>query len=93
MEFCDTTSRISDVELKTMFDALSPSDRQPYEIIAERDFECSEFLWDELKELLLLKTKGKVSYKTLAVQMGGIASPNCICKWLQNQDGFKVRKD
>ena len=51
----------------------------------------SAHLWGELKQLLI-KTKGKISYETMATQLGDIVSPNTISSWLKRQEGFYVRK-
>ena len=78
--------------LKTEFESLPNSEKEAFAIIAQRDFQRSRFLWTELKELLL-KCKGKISYATMANQLGDIVSPNTIAKWLKQQKGFSTRKD
>ena len=50
--------------------------------VAQCDLNCSAHLWGELKQLLI-KTKGKISYETMATQLGDIVSPNTISKWLK----------
>ena len=55
--------------------------KEVYEILASRDLHRSEHLWDELKELLL-KTKGKISYRQMENQTGGSVCYNTIRKWL-----------
>ena len=91
-EFRETTARIPNSILKDGFNALPQSEKDAYSIIAERECERAGHLWEELKELLL-KTKGKVSYKTMANHLNNLVSENTIRCWLQQQDGFCVRKD
>ena len=90
--FCETTSRIPHESLKHEYMNLPVAEKEAYEILARRDFERSAFLWDELKQLLL-KTKGKISYKTMSNQLGDIVCPNAIAKWLKQQQEFYIRKD
>ena len=90
--FRETTARLPTSMLKTEFESLPNSEKEAFAIIAQRDFQRSRFLWTELKELLL-KCKGKISYATMANQLGDIVSPNTIAKWLKQQKGFSTRKD
>ena len=90
--FRKTTSRIPHEVLVDEFENLPHSEKEAYNIIAERDRNRAVFLWDELKALLL-RTKGKISYTTMATQLGNIVCLNTVRKWLQQQEGFHVRKD
>ena len=90
--FRETSSRLPHDVLKEEYENLPQSERDAYEIIAERDRNRARFLWDELKQLLL-QTKGKISYSTMSAQLGGIVSANTISKWLKQQDGFHTRRD
>ena len=91
-EFRETTEKIPDDIIKNGFDNLDNNELAAYEILAERDRSRAVHLWDELKDLLL-KTKGKISYKTMRQQLGSIVSENTIRKWLKRQDGFRLRRD
>ena len=91
-EFRKTYTRIPNEILKSQFEALPAVERNAYELIAARDRNRAMFLWDELKHLLI-RTKGKISYRTMAAQLGNIVSPNTISNWLKQQEGFSVRKD
>ena len=51
-EFREFTERLPHEMLKNECDALPASDREAYEIIAEKDLSRAEHLWDELKDLL-----------------------------------------
>ena len=90
--FRETTSRLSNDELKREYENLPRTEKDAYECLAARDRRRAAFIWGELKQLLI-KTKGKVSYRTMANQLGDIMSPNTISAWLQNQEGFSVRRD
>ena len=50
--------------LKVEYDSLPVDEVRAYEIVAQRDLTRAEFLWDELKQLLL-RTKGKISYRCM----------------------------
>ena len=91
-EFREFTESIPNEELKNEFHHLPADERYAYDIITQRELKRSEHPWDELKEILL-KTKGKVSYATLSNHMKNIVSPNTIRSWLNQQDGFRMRKD
>ena len=71
---------------------LPSTEKEAFQIIAERELQRSEHLWGELKEILK-KTKGKVSYKTMSDQLNNLASPTTIRNWLVSQPGFRIRKD
>ena len=91
-EFRETTDRIPDIVIKNEFNSLPEETIRAHEILAKRDLNRSEHLWDELKQLLLF-TKGKISYRCMKEQLGGIVSQNTIRKWLKSQKGFYLRKD
>ena len=78
--------------LKQEYNSLPETEKNAYHILAERDKRRAAFIWGELKALLL-KSKGKISYVTMATQLGNIVSPNTISSWLKSQEGFSVRKD
>ena len=80
-KFCDTTAALDISVLRDEFNQLPSDEREAYEILAARDLERSQHLWEELKNVLL-KTKGKVSYISLANQLGNIVSHECIRRWL-----------
>ena len=90
--FRETTSRLSDKDLQLEYENLPQRERNAYVSIAQRNMNRSAHLWGELKQLLI-KTKGKISYETMATQLGDIVSPNTISSWLKRQEGFYVRKD
>ena len=90
--FRDSTHRIYESELRDEYEALPASEKQAYEILAQRDYSRAEFLWDELKQLLL-RTKGKISYECMRDQLDNIVSSNTIRKWLKMQNGSRLRKD
>ena len=91
-QFRETTDKFPEQMLKDEFETLPESELRAYEILAQRDYSRAEFLWDELKQLLL-RTKGKISYKCMRDQLGSIVSENTIRKWLKMQDGFRLRRD
>ena len=90
--FCETTSRISNDELKRDFEHLHPSEKAAYECLLVRDRRQSVFIWGKLKQLLI-KTKGKISHANMSNQLGDIILPKTISAWLKNQEGFHVRRD
>ena len=92
-EYRDCNQKIPYTALQEEFENLPEDDKESYEIIARRHFDRSQTLWDELK-VLLLKTKGKIGYKTMADQLGEkIVSQHAIHTWLTSRVGFKMRKD
>ena len=58
--FRETTEKIPEATLKEEFNCLPEEELRVCDIIAKCDYDRSEHLWDELKDLLL-KTKGKIS--------------------------------
>ena len=91
-EFRETTEKIPEAVIKSEVDTLPVEALHAHEILAQRDLDRAEFLWEELKDLLL-KTKGKISYKCMSDQLNNIVSPNTIRDWLNQQEGFRLRKD
>lgn len=91
-EFHETTERLSAQLLKDEFSNLPEDEKRAYETIADCDYQLSLHLWDELKQLLI-KTKGKISYRSMSDQLDNIVSAEAIRTWLQQQDGFHVRRD
>ncbi len=91
-EFRETSAKIPHATLKAEFDALTPDQKEAYEILAQADLERSRTLWDELTDFLL-KTKGKVPYAHIEIQLGFIVSKATIMKILKQQEGFYLRKD
>ena len=60
--------------------------------MAQRDLVRSRSLWGELCDILL-KSKGKVSYATLANHLSNIVDKTTIMRHLKDQEGFTTRKD
>ena len=91
-EFRDSIERLSETEYRAGFNALPDDQKDSYEVLAEQYLDKSRFLWEDLKEILL-KTKGKVSYRELEHQLGGIVNYRTIRDFLKTQEGFRIRKD
>ena len=91
-EWRETTENIPYDILRNDFNSKSDSEKQAYEIMAERDLERSKSLWDEVKTILL-RTKGKISFREIANYLNNIISPNTIREYLSNQPTFSIRKD
>ena len=91
-EFRDSTERLSEEEYRSGYDNLSQSEKDDFDVLAEQYLDRSRFLWEDLKKILL-RTKGKVSYKELENQLGGIINHQSIANFLHTQKGFRLRKD
>ena len=91
-QYRETTERIPEATLREEYENLGEGRKEAFKIIAERDFERSKHLWNELSEFLL-KAKGKVSFATMAVHLDHIVSESTIMKCLKEREGFKTRKD
>ena len=91
-DFRESSATIPHYLLMGEWQSLSETEKVPFKIIASRDLARSTHLWDELKTLLL-RSKGKISYRTMENQLGGLVCANTIAAWLKRQDGFTVRKD
>ena len=74
---CETTSRILNAILKQQFNSLSLHEKELYDLITKADLNCAPYLLEELVAFLL-KTKGKISYDTMANQLGNIVCPGHI---------------
>ena len=91
-EFRDSTDRISEEEYQSSYAALPQDQKESYDIIAAQYLDRSRFLWEDLKKVLL-DSKGKVSYRELENQLGGIINHQSIANFLKTQEGFRLRKD
>ena len=91
-EFRETTDKIPHTVLTQEWDALTESQRNAYDQLAQCDLVRARKLWDDLKDLLL-KTKGKIPYSTMASHLGNIVSENTIMNVLKSQEGYHIRKD
>ena len=60
--------------------------------MAERDLDRSRNLLEEVKTVLL-RTKGKISYRQLADYLNNIVCVNTIRQYLNQQHTFMTRKD
>ena len=74
------------------FQNLDSEDRQYFDDVAQLNSDRSVTLWEELKDLLK-KTHGKISYRMLARQLGGICCKNTIRNHLMRQEGFELKSD
>ena len=90
--FRDATGHIPEADLKAEFEGLSDIAKLNYAILAQQNYDRAETLWEELKDVLL-KTEGKISYKTMASQLGGIVSESTIYLFLNNQLGYQMKTD
>ena len=88
----ESTERIPRELLKEEYEALDDGTKQSLEVMAQRDLIRSRSLWGKLCDVLL-KSKGKVSYRTLANHLGNIVSYSTIMRTLKDQEGFTTRKD
>ena len=68
------------------------AEKEAFEILVEIGLFRSQTLWDELKSVLL-RSKGKIGYKTMANTIGNIVSVKPIRTYLKAQDGFHMKKD
>ena len=84
-EFRETTEKIPEETIKSKYAILPVEAIHAHEILAQRDLDRAKFLWDKLKELLL-KTKGKISYKCMSKHLNNIVSTNTIRDWLSKQE-------
>ena len=90
-EFRECPGYIKEERLKQDYTNLPQDEKDAFETLAERDLIRSRTLWDELKNLLL-KTKGKIAYETMANELGSIVSGYTIRSYLKKQDGFISEK-
>ena len=91
-DFRETTAPIPISTLKEEYESLSPTEKHAYQVLADRDLQRSEHLWEELKDVLV-RSKGKISYERLSNYLGGIVGPSAIRNWLRQQPGFRIRRD
>lgn len=91
-EFRDSTERLSEAEYQSAYEDLPEDQKISFDVLAEQYLDRSRFLWEELKDILL-KTKGKVSFRELEHQLGGIVNHQTIADFLKTQEGFRLRKD
>ena len=84
--------RLDEKELRQEFEALPEDEKMNYQILADADLERACHLKEELIDILQ-KTKGMVSYETLAAELGDIVSKESIRKFCKSQEGFRMRKD
>ena len=90
-EFRESTEPLDHGDLKHKFNELTDAEKAVYENEATLNRERSKHLWDELKDFLL-KTKGKVSFTTMANHLQ-IVSFRAIREYLVQQEGWGMRKD
>ena len=91
-EFRETNDRIPNEILRNEWDNLTETQKSAYTELANQDCIRARSLWDELKDFLV-KTKGKVSYSTMATYLGNIVSTTTVRAILKKQQGFYLRKD
>ena len=91
-EFRDNNTRISEIEYASAFEELSVEQKRSYEVLAQRQLDRSRYLWEDLKKVLL-KTKGKISFRELENQLDNIVSHQTIMNFLNTQEGFTLKKD
>ena len=73
MTFREDPSHITEEVLKQEYKHLHVAEKDALEILVERDLTRLQTLWDELKHVLL-RSKEKIGYKTMANGMGNIVS-------------------
>lgn len=91
-DFRETHQRIPGDILKREFEQLTQEQKDAYGVLAERDYERSKTLWDELKDFLL-KTKGKIGYREMENFLGNIVGKDTIMRILVKQEGYFTRRD
>lgn len=91
-EFRESTERINEEEYKKGYDDLPDDQKRSYEVLAEQHLDRSRHIWEDLKDILI-KAKGRISYREMEAQLGHIVSWVTIMNFLKNQEGFTMRKD
>ena len=91
-EFRETFVKILEKILRHEYNKLTDEDRTALQIKADQELQRAPFIWGEIKEFLL-KTKGKVSYRSISNNIGPIVSHATIYRILNRQEGWHMRKD
>ena len=91
-QYRESMHRVPEAVYRAEYEKLTEAQIELYKIIAAKEHDRSQHLWEELKNFLL-KVKGKISYDTMAAHLGHIVSKNTITNILKNQEGYYIRKD
>ena len=92
LEFRESTEKLSEEEYQKGYDELTDDQKTSYDVLAEQRLDRSRHLWEDLKDILI-KTKGRISYREMESQLGNIVNHVSIMNFLKSQEGFTMRKD
>lgn len=90
-QYHESPDRLDEKDLKSKFDLLPEDVRVAYEQRAQQNLLRGPYLHQELCDILL-STKGKLSYESMAMKLGDIVSQNTVRLHIQSLDGFCHRK-